>query len=144
MTDAMNNRGGWEWLLILTLALWLCLVASGCSPRVINTIQHDTTYVDRLRVDSIYCRDSIYVKEQGDTLIIYKERWRDRYRYLRDTIRIVKVDSVAVERIKEVKVEKELTKWQRLKQRSFGWLLGACLALLCWTFRKPILKLIKR
>ena len=46
--------------------------------------------------------------------------------------------------VKEVEVSKPLTWWQRLRLRAFPWLLGGIVALLGWTFRKPILKLISK
>ena len=130
---------------ICLLALAATMLLSSCSPRVIETIhyQHDTTYVERLKIDSIFQRDSIYIRDHGDTVWIYKEMWRDRWHFQRDTIDRVRVDSVAVEREKIVEVEKPLSKWQKTKQRAFWWLLGSLVALLGWTFRKPILKLIK-
>lgn len=39
---------------------------------------------------------------------------------------------------KEVKVEKELTWWQKFRIGAFWWLLGAVVLLLLWTFRKLI------
>ena len=124
-------------LYIITAVSMLC----SCSPRAIEHIryQHDTTYVDKVQIDSVYRRDSVYVREKGDTIYIYKEKIRDRYRYIHDTTRVVQVDSVTVERIKEVKVEKPLSWWQRAKLGLFPWLLGAVLLLLLWTFRKFIL-----
>lgn len=124
---------------ILTILCVLSLCS--CSPRVIEHIryQHDTTYVDKVQIDSVYRRDSVYVREKGDTIYIYKEKIRDRYRYIHDTTRVVKVDSVTVERIKEVKVEKPLSWWRRVKLDAFPWLLGTVLLLLLWTFRKFIL-----
>lgn len=38
-----------------------------------------------------------------------------------------------------LRVEKPLSWWQRLKIGAFPWLLGLCLALVLWTFRKTIL-----
>lgn len=132
--------------LALLAAVVLALLLTACSPRVIETIQvqHDTTYVERVRVDSVWRRDSIYIKDKGDTVWIYKEMWRDRYKLLRDTVRVVRVDSVAVEREVIVEVEKPLSWWQTLKLRSFWPFCGALFALLAWTFRKPLWKLIKR
>ncbi len=130
----------------LIVILLIAIMASSCSPRVIETIhyQHDTTYVERVQIDSVYKRDSIYVKDKGDTVYIYKELWREKYKYLRDTVAVVRVDSVAVEREKIVEVEKPLSKIQSLKMGAFWWLLGTVLALGGWTLRKPLLKLIKR
>lgn len=43
-----------------------------------------------------------------------------------------------------VPVEKELTKWQSFKINYFGWLMAVLFALLGYTFRKPLLKLVRR
>ena len=137
----------WQYgaFLFLVIVIFATLIlASSCSAtREVIRWQRDTTYVERVQVDSVYKRDSVYVREKGDTIYIYKERVRDRYKFLRDTIRLVKVDSVAVERIKEVEVEKPLTAIQSLKLRGFWPLLGLVVLLLAWTFRKPLLKLLK-
>lgn len=142
-----NQDNSWlRWVfwvgLILTI-LGLNLAVS-CSPKIYERVvyQHDTTYVQSVKVDSIFRKDSVFVKEKGDTVFIYKERIRDRYVFRHDTLRLVKVDSVAVERIKEVKVEKPLSAWKSAKIGAFWWLVAAVLLLLLWTFRKPILKLL--
>jgi len=143
-----NPEPGW-WVapfvfyLIVGFAILLVMVTS-CSPRIIETIryQRDTTYVQQVKVDSVYRRDSVFVREKGDTVFIYKERIRDRYVFKHDTLRLVKVDSVAVERVKDVKVEKPLSAWKSAKIGAFWWLVAAVLLLLLWTFRKPILKLL--
>lgn len=125
--------------LLVVLAL---LLAASCSPRVIERVQRDTIWRERTRVDSLYLRDSVYIRERGDTIYIYKEHIRDRYILRTDTLVRVRVDSVAVERIKEVQIEKPLSVAQRLKIRAFWWLLGASLALALWVFRKPLLRLL--
>lgn len=130
--------------LLVTLGVALILAAS-CSPRIIEhtTVQRDTVY--KVRTDSVAVlqRDSVYIREKGDTVYIYKERLRYRDRVKIDTVRLVKVDSVTVERVKEVKVEKPLSWAQRLKLRAFWLLLIMAAGLGLWTFRKPILKLIR-
>ena len=120
--------------------LAVCVLVASCSPRIIErvVVQHDTTLVHHR--DSIFQKDSIYVKEwvKGDTVhhyefrdrIIYKDRWRDSI--------VTKVDSFAVETIKEVQVEKPLSLGQRAKIGLFWWLVLAVLGLGVWTFRKPI------
>ena len=133
-------------LVTLIIILLIAIMASSCSPRVIETIhyQHDTTYIQKVQIDSVYKRDSIYVKDKGDTVYIYKELWREKYKYLRDTVAVVRVDSVAVEREKIVEVEKPLSKWKSWQLAAFPWLLGLLGIAGLWTFRKPLLKLIKR
>ena len=122
---------------------FLIAVLPGCGLlRPVETVrvQHDTVQVHHR--DSSHHRDSIYVREwvKGDTVFV--DRFRDRYLYRdrwRDSI-IVKRDSVAVESVKEVKVEKPLTGWQRFRIGGFWWLLG--LAAVGW--RKQLLWLIKK
>ena len=142
-----NQDNSWlRWVfwvgLILTI-LGLNLAVS-CSPKIYERVvyQHDTTYVQQVKVDSIFRKDSVFVREKGDTVLIYKERIRDRYVFRHDTLRLVKVDSVAVERVKEVEVEKPLSAWKTAKIEAFWWLIASVLLLLLWTFRKPILKLL--
>ena len=120
------------------LAVMIC---AGCSPKIIErvVVQRDTTTVHHR--DTTYRRDSIYIREymKGDT--VYIDRYMDRYVFRdrwRDSV-TVRVDSVAVERIKEVKVEKPLSWWKRVKIGAFPWLLLAVAGLLLWTFRKFLL-----
>lgn len=125
---------------IRILILAVCLLAVSCSQKIVErvVVQHDTTTVHHL--DSVFHRDSVYVREwvKGDTVHVYEYRdrivYRDRWR---DSI-AVKVDSVTVEKIKEVKVEKPLSVGQRTKIGLFWWLVLAVLGLGVWTFRKPI------
>jgi len=130
----------WRRVSVLLAIIVLC---AGCSPKIIErvVVQRDTTTVHHR--DTTYRRDSIYIREymKGDT--VYVDRYRDRYVFRdrwRDSV-TVKVDSVAVERIKEVKVEKPLSWWKRVKIALFPWLLIATAGLLVWTFRKFIFRM---
>ena len=144
-----NPEPGW-WIahavfyLIVVYAIVLVL-ATSCSPRIVEHIryQRDTTYIVKRDSVRFYDRDSIFIREKGDTIYQYVEKWRWRDRVRVDTIYRTRVDSVAVERVKEVQVIKPLSWWERLKMRGFWWLFAGFLALLLWTFRKPLLKLIR-
>ena len=92
----------------------------------------------------MYHRDSIFVEKAGDTIYIYKERDRWRYKMLRDTIRLIHTDTIVEYRTKEVLVEQPLSKWKQAKIEAFWWLLAALAAALVWIFRKPLLKLIRK
>ena len=124
------------------LVLLSALLCAGCSPKIVERIvvQRDTTVVHHR--DSIFTRDSIYIREwvKGDT--VYVDRFRDMYVYKdrwRDSIQVREVhDTTAV----EVKVEKPLSVGQRAKIGAFWWLLAGLVAALAWIFRKPLLKLI--
>ena len=131
---------------LVTMSLLAVLVASCGAARVqTQTIYvRDTTYISKVQVDSIYKRDSVFVKEKGDTIYKYVERYRDRYKFLRDTIYRYKVDSVYVDKERVVKVEKQLTAWQRFKMRGFWALLAAMACWIVWKNKARILALILR
>lgn len=133
-----DPRKWWGWYLLAFL------LAISCSPRIVErvSIQRDTLYRERLDSVVLHDRDSIFIREKGDTIYQYIERWRYRDRVRVDTIVRTKVDSVAVERVKEVQVEKPLSWWQRVKLRAFWVLILTTALLLGWTFRKSLLKLI--
>ena len=127
-------------------ALVLALCLASCSPRIVErvVVQHDTTTVHHR--DTTYRRDSVYIREwmKGDTVFV--DRYRDRYVFRdrwRDSI-VVKVDSFAVERVKEVQVEKPLSWGKRAKIGAFWWLVLAVAGLAAWTFRKPLGGLITK
>lgn len=123
--------------------LLLALLLASCSPRIVERVvaQHDTTYIVKRDSVTFYDRDSIFIREKGDTVYQYVERWRWRDRVRVDTITRIKVDSLTVERIKEVPVQIPLSGWERLKIGAFWWLLGLVAVLLLWTFRKFIFKI---
>ena len=74
-------------------------------------------YKDRLRVDSVYNRDTIQIYKKNDTIYYEKIRWRERFKI--DTVSVVKVDSIPykVEVVKEVN---RLTKWQKLRLNTLN------------------------
>lgn len=97
----------------ITLAPFMCLVIV-CSCRTVKyvpveTIKVDTTYINKLQRDSIYQHDSIYVKDNGDTVTIFRNRYLYHDRYLKDTVYQSFCDTVT----QYYSVEKELTSWQK-------------------------------
>ena len=99
----------------------LCL--TGCRTQYVpvESVRTETQYIDRLQRDSIFVKDSVFIKEKNDT--IYLTKWRVEYReVLRvDTFNIVKVDSINT----IVEVEKKLTKWQKFKLNIGGGIVWA-------------------
>ena len=145
----MDNNGnkrrlpGRGIVLFSVFCYFLLATLPGCSPKIIEktVVQHDTTAIHHR--DSIFTKDSIYIKEwmKGDT--VYIDRYRDRYIYKdrwRDSISIREVhDTTTVEK----KVERELTAGQKTKIGLFWWLIAGLAGCLVWIFRKPIITLIK-
>lgn len=93
---------------IIIYAVFLALV--GCStPKVV----YEKEYVYAEKIDTTIIRDSIYIteKQQGDTIIINKVEYRDRYRYINRTDTLVKVDTIGVPYPVEKIVEVEKKSW---------------------------------
>ena len=83
-----------------------------------STEKLDSIFINAIQRDSIYLRDSIYVREKGDTVYKYVEKLRYKYVNSVDTLyrTIVRVDTAYVDRTKlevyekPVYIEKEI-KW---------------------------------
>ena len=103
-----------EWLLAVALIV-LFLPATACSPRIIEheVVRTDTTLIERHYLDSLFFRDSIYVRETPDTVYHYVERWRDRYVFRTDTLREFVHDTTNVIKTQVVEVDKPLKWWQK-------------------------------
>ena len=130
--------------LVVALVVAGCLVS--CSPRIVEKVRTEYIYKDRERVDTTWLKDSIYIREyvQGDTVRIveYRDHLVYRYKMMLDTVMVR--DSVAVESIKEVRVEKPLTWWQKFRMRAFWWLLAGMVGCCVWIWRKPLLALLRK
>lgn len=127
----------WQRILIIfsSISLTLTLLAifaalTGCTKTVyVPTESIRTEYVDRLqlqtRIDSVIKRDSTFVYVNGDTVRItqWKERTKYRNREVRDTLTIVKTDSIQV----PYPVEKKMSKWQQTKMDFGGLAIGGIL-----------------
>lgn len=112
----------------IALAPFMCiivLVLAICSCRSVKyvpveTVKHDSIYINKVQVDSVYHRDSIYVVDKGDTVFLYKDRYIYKYKDRTDTVYVTNTDSIHV----PYPVEKELTLWQQIKLELGGWALG--------------------
>lgn len=52
-------------------------------------IEYRDLYHERVMRDTTYVRDSILIRDRGDTVIMYRDRYHYVDRFLRDTIRLV-------------------------------------------------------
>ena len=114
------------------LCLLFCTLLAGCgTPRrlpVVERIQRDTVYLHQVQYDSVFISQERYVDRSRDTLYIQERSVEYRYRLLRDTLRIHRVDSIPV--IREVEVVREVarTPWYAKLLSAIG-LLGLFLFL---------------
>lgn len=100
--------------IFLTLGIWSCRTIEYVPH---ETIKIDTTYIFKLQRDSIYERDSIFIRSQGDTVLIEKFKYKYVDRLVRDTSYVSRVDSVQV----PYPVEKQLARWENIKMEVGGY-----------------------
>ncbi len=123
MNDTKQIIIGLLWGLFACAIISMC---TGCTTtKYIEVPKVHTEYVNRtdtfVQKDSVLIKDSVFVHQKGDTVFVEKIRfaYRDKLRYE------VKVDSVLIidTLTQVIKVEKELTKWQKTKIKSFPYLM---------------------
>ncbi len=131
--------------LIAALGMTSCSTARQTLTSYGTTDAHkaDTIYIVRQARDSVYCRDSVYVREKSDTVYMYVEKWRVRVKTVTDTLYLSKVDSMYVETRNVVEVERELTRWQRFRLSGFWVLSVLAVCCLCVIAYKNKLKVAK-
>ena len=140
-----DNDNRWRDVMIIVFLSLLALALTSCSPRVrLVPVEHTRIeWRDRLRLDSIYVHDSIYLTERmaGDTIYKVKEVYRYRDRRRVDTINMGRIDSVRLTEV--VEVPARLTAWQSWRLKAFAPLLAIALALGAWVTRRLWLPLLR-
>ena len=102
----------------------------------VETTKRDTTYLSQTKIDSIYCRDSIYVERKGDTVYLSKYKYLYKYIEKHDTLWQEKVDTIQV----AYPVEARLTKWQKIKINIGEYLITAIALVIIWLCAKYFIK----
>lgn len=102
-------------LLFMTLLLGSCKVKEKIVEVPIPQIKTEIKYIDKVKYDSIYLKDSVYIIQKGDTVYNNKVAYRYKYKYLKDTITINKADTITrLQKITEIKVKKQLNVVQKV------------------------------
>lgn len=125
------NRLLYTIVILLVSAVWYGCRTTKYVP--VETVRYDTTYVNKLQVDSIYDKEFVYVN--GDTVLKYKYIYK--YKMLRDTLYISKTDSIQI----PYPVERELTWWQNIKIKAGGFAMLIIIAGIVFILIKKILHL---
>ncbi len=123
MNDWRNMKTILAFVAMMFFLSLVYTILTGCSRTVKSVSEvHDTTYIathstDTLvqtetRTDTVYesrtdtihdyhvyhdsviAKDSVYVREKGDSVYVYKEKWNTRYVEKKDTIYRSKVDTL--------------------------------------------------
>ena len=99
----------------LFLLLFLTTIISCTTTKIvevpIETIK--TEYIEQVKYDSVYSKDSIYIMQKGDTIYNNKVQYLYKYKYLRDTINIT--DTIPkIVTVKDTQYINQLYTWQKV------------------------------
>ena len=99
----------------LFLLLFLTTIISCTTTKIVEvpveTIK--TEYIEQVKYDSIYSKDSIYIMQKGDTIYNNKVQYLYKYKYLRDTINIT--DTIPkIITVKDTQYINQLYAWQKI------------------------------
>ena len=106
----------------MVVLLLLAMLASCKTTRYVSVPEYHKEYINRtdtfLRSDTLFRLDSVVIRQKGDTTVIEKIRWQNRfvnvYKVKTDTI--MKSDSIRV----PYPVERRLSKWEQFKMDVGG------------------------
>ena len=87
-------------IIFISLCLFSCKTTTKIVEIPIETIK--TEYVDKVQYDSIYLKDSIIIRQKGDTIYNTKIVYQYKYKHLKDTINIKDTIQIPI-KITEVK-----------------------------------------
>ena len=93
-------------VIVIVIVLSVLTVYSCSTPRMATTVVRETTrdtlYLNHIQYDSIYVDNRQVTDRSKDTIYVEKVRLKYKYKLLRDTVRVVQIDSIPV--IREVDI----------------------------------------
>ena len=102
-------------LLFMTLLLGSCKVKEKIVEVPIPQIKTEIKYIDKVKYDSIYLKDSVYIIQKGDTIYNNKVAYRYKYKYFKDTIIVNKTDTITkLQKVTKIKVQNQLNAVQKV------------------------------
>lgn len=120
-------------------ALGIAMLLCGCTRTVyepVETVRTEKDVVTRWLTDTVVQNDTHFIFVKGDTVIDWRDRWRECIKEVHDTVYVERTDSVPV----PYPVERKLTKWEQTKMDFGGFAIGAIIAVVCiaviWLIKK--------
>ena len=113
--NRVNKNRILDWIGRIAMVAAMLLIWSMCSCSTqyvpVESVRYDSVFFEKIRKDSIFVQDSVFVRQKGDT--VFKDKFHVVYKYvlLRDTMLTVRRDSIPV----PVPVEKKRTWWEQTK-----------------------------
>lgn len=123
--------------------LLFLLLLCGCRTEYvpIESVRYDSVMIEKLMRDSVFVRDSVYLKEKGDTVYKYKDRFVYVYKNRVDTFFAEKIREIEI----PVPVERKLTWWERVKLNYAEWVIAVLVAIaLVYALRQWLARKIRK
>ena len=123
--------------------LLFLLFLYGCRTEYVplETVRYDSVMLEKLMRDSVFVRDSVYLKEKGDTIYKYKDRFVYVYKNRVDTFFAEKIREIEV----PVPVERKLSWWERVKLNYAEWVIAVLVAIaLVYALRQWLARKIRK
>ena len=121
----------YHYLILLLIMYFFCECRTEYVP--IESVRYDSVMIEKLMRDSVFVRDSVYLKEKGDTIYKYKDRFVYVYKN--------RVDTFFAEKIREkevpVPVERKLSWWEVVKMEWLDRIFAALIIVaLYWNLKE--------
>lgn len=98
-------------LLLSVITIVSCKTTTKIVEIPVETIK--IKYIEQIKYDSIYSKDSIYIMQKGDTIYNNKVQYIYKYKCIRDTINIRDTIPTVVT-VKDIQYINQLYVWQKL------------------------------
>ena len=113
----------YHYLILLLIMYFFCECRTEYVP--LEVVKRDSVIIASLDRDSIFVRDSVFVREKGDTVYKYKDKYVYVYKNLVDTFTVYRDREVEV----PVPVERKLSWWERMKMEYAEWVIGVLMGI---------------
>lgn len=112
--------------IVIIVVIVITLLIAGCKGSqhlaISERITHDTCLISNIQYDSIFIDNLHYIDRASDTIVIRDQKTEFRYKFLRDTIKVIQHDSIPYEvRVIETKTER-YTPWYARTLAFIGFL----------------------
>ena len=113
--------------LFVLLSVSALLVGCGTmrQVQVVEQVSRDTLYLSNVQYDSVYVFQDHLTDRSSDTIYIRDVQYEYKYKFLRDTLYKVQIDTIPV--IREV----EVIKTEKYVPSIYKWSLATCIILFC-------------
>ena len=129
----------YHYLILLLIMYFFCECRTEYVP--VESVRYDSVMIEKLMRDSVFVRDSVYLKEKGDTVYKYKDRFVYVYKNRVDTFFAEKIREVEI----PVPVERKLTWWEVVKMEWLDRIFAALVIVaLYWTIKEWLARKIRK